>query len=261
MVDFSQVTKFLDAYTLRARLFPAIIGAAPAFAAIALLISWDKIALSNLVSTGGLLVIVYALADAARSRGARLEPKIYQEMGGKPSITMFRRTGDETIAETTKDRYRSFVAGKIGRSAPSVDVEKADQAAADAFYEECGIWLRTNTRDAKVFPILFNELVSYGFRRNLLGVKWPAMALNVSVAIIVFGALWLRNNFDANDDATMRFYMVLAVAIVHAIYLLLVVSKTSVKEAAKKYARELILSCETLMLPKAPTNKPRKPKK
>ena len=44
--------RFVDAYTLRARLVPAAIAAAPALAAIALLISWNKIALSNMIATG-----------------------------------------------------------------------------------------------------------------------------------------------------------------------------------------------------------------
>ncbi len=94
--------KFLDAYSVRARLFPAILGAAPALAALALLISWGKIALSNTIATTGLLVLVFALADFARRLGLRVEPKIYAEMGGEPSVTMFRRS-DTTIEEATKN--------------------------------------------------------------------------------------------------------------------------------------------------------------
>ena len=115
--------KFLDAYTLRARLFPAVIAAAPALAALALLISWQKIALSNMIATGAFLVLLFALADFARKQGFRIEPKIYKEMGGKPSITMMRRAGDDTLDEHTKERYRAFLAGKIKRSVPAAEVE------------------------------------------------------------------------------------------------------------------------------------------
>jgi len=110
--------KFLDAYTLRARLFPAIIAGAPALAALALLISWDKIALSNVIATGGLLVLLFTLADVARRQGRRIEPRLYESMGGKPSVTMMRRS-DQTIDAHTKDRYREFLATKIGRTAPT----------------------------------------------------------------------------------------------------------------------------------------------
>jgi hypothetical protein len=71
-------------------------------------------------------------------------------------------------------------------------VEQNDPAAAKSFYERTGTWLRENTRDTKKFPILFNELVTYGFRRNLLGVKWPALALNLVVVLICAGLLWHR---------------------------------------------------------------------
>ena len=48
--------KYLDPYTLRARLSPAIIAAAPAFAAVALLISWTQFSLSNTIATAGLVL-------------------------------------------------------------------------------------------------------------------------------------------------------------------------------------------------------------
>src|SRR5882757_5137834 len=110
--------KFLDAYTLRARLFPAVLAAAPALAALALLISWEKIALSNMIAAGALIVLLFALADFARKQGLRIEPGIYSEMGGKPSVTMFRRS-DTTIDEHAKEQYRQFVAIKLNRPAPT----------------------------------------------------------------------------------------------------------------------------------------------
>src|SRR6266567_3911714 len=99
-----QFFKFLDAYTLRARLFPAVIAAAPALAAIALLISWNQIALSNVIATTALLVLLFTLADLARKQGVRVEPRIFERMGGKPSVTMMRRS-DKTIEPHTMERY------------------------------------------------------------------------------------------------------------------------------------------------------------
>ena len=61
--------KFRDAYSLRARLFPAILGAAPALAVLALLISWQHLQLSNIIATTTLLVLLFALADFARKLG------------------------------------------------------------------------------------------------------------------------------------------------------------------------------------------------
>jgi hypothetical protein len=170
-------------------------------------------------------------------------------MGGKPSVTMMRRIGDNTIDAHTKEKYRAFLAGKVKRSAPTAGQEAANQADADSFYEECGIWMRDKTRDAKKFPILFNELVTYGFRRNQLGLKWVALVLNLIVVVISCGLLWHRGTWNMSNELTTRISVVLIVAAIHALYFAFVVTKGGVKQAARKYARELILSCETLSSP------------
>ena len=254
----NSLLKFLDAYTLRARLFPAVIAAAPALAAVALLISWRNLSLSNVIASGALLVLLFALADFARRQGLRIEPIIYDEMGGKPSITMMRRAGDTTIDEHTKDRYRAFLAEKVQRPPPTPEEEAANRARADEFYEQCGIWLRDNTRNAKKFPILFNELVTYGFRRNLRGLKPSALMLNIAVVLVCCALLWKHNSLNLGGDLLTRMTVALLIAAIHAVYVIFVVSKDGVKEAARKYARELILSCETLMRAESRNSLPRR---
>jgi hypothetical protein len=245
--DFgATMLRFLDAYALRARLFPVIIGAAPALAALTLLISWKSFQLSNIVATVGMLVVIYALADWARRQGRRIEPRLYEQMGGKPSVTMMSRA-DTTIDSGSKDRYRSFLAAAVKRPAPTEADELLNPAAASAFYELASTWLREHTRDTKQFPILFNENVTYGFRRNLLGLKWPALFLNVVVVAIC--AVLLRQHAPVNlsDDLTRRVLVVLVVAAIHALYIGFVVGPRGVMDAARTYARQLILSCETFL--------------
>jgi hypothetical protein len=48
------IVRFFDPYSLRARLLPAILGAAPALAAVLLLISWRTFELSSIVGVLGL---------------------------------------------------------------------------------------------------------------------------------------------------------------------------------------------------------------
>lgn len=242
MTDFFKV---FDAYSLRARLFPAIIASAPALAAWAFLISWKALGISNTVTTAAALVLLFAIADLARSRGRAIEPRLYAERGGMPSITMFRRS-DSSIDDIIKERYRAFLANKLGVAAPSEEAERADQTAADAFYEQCGVWLRQNTRDSKEFPLLFNENVTYGFRRNLLGVKWLALVLNLAVVVICLGLL-RRDNWVLDSQLSKHAVVVLIIAAIHATYILFAVRKTAVWDAARAYARELLLSCEAFL--------------
>ena len=238
-------TKFFDAYSIRARLFPAVIAAAPALAAIALLVSWSTLGLSNAIASIGMLALMFAIADLSRARGRKLECRLYADHGGLPSITMFRRS-DKTIDSGLKDRYRTFLAEQLGVQAPDAEVELLDKSAADGFYDQCGAWLRQNTRDSKRFSILFAENVTYGFRRNLLGVKTIALWLNAIVVGVCLLFLW-RLGFDIAGPVGSRVGLVLIVAVAHAGYMLLAVIRGAVWDASQAYGRELILSCESFL--------------
>jgi hypothetical protein len=113
------VFKYLDPYTLRARLSPAIIAAAPAFAAVALLISWTQFSLSNTIATIGLVALLFALADIARSKGKKIEPQIYAELGGMPSIAMLRHSDTSAFDAAAKTRYVEFLGSKINAAPPT----------------------------------------------------------------------------------------------------------------------------------------------
>lgn len=251
--------KFFDAYTIRARLFPAVIACAPALAALALLISWRSFGISNMIASIGMLVLLFAIADAARARGRAIEVKINEDRGGLPSITMLRRN-DQAIDGGSKDRYRKFLAAALGVNAPTPQQENNNQVEADTFYAQCGVWLRQNTRDQKKFSILFGENVTYGFRRNLLGVKIFALWLNVVVVVICVFILW-RNSWGVEAPLGSKVLVVLIVAAAHAAYMLLAVNNQAVWDASRAYARELILSCEFFVAPpKKPIRKSAAPK-
>ena len=253
--------KYLDPYTLRARLSPAIIAAGPAFAAIGLLLSWTQFSLSNTIATAGLVALLFALSDIARRRGKKIQPQLFAELGGAPSTTMLRHS-DSTFDAASKARYVAFLAGKINETAPTEAQEEANPAAADAFYARCGDWLRENTRNSKKFNILFNENVTFGFRRNLLGMKWAALALNLLIVIISGCALYHGSiPFQDMQHIEGRVIVVFVVAVLHALYISLGVNKSAVAEASIAYARQLILSCETLLGKEKPAPAAKPPKK
>lgn len=234
-----------DTYALRARLFPAIIAAAPAFAALALFISWESFGLSQVVSSIALVVLTYAIADTARARGRAIEGILHAERGGLPSITLFRRS-DPTINSGSKDRYRTFLGRVLGVDVPTEAQEQADQSSADDFYAQCGVWLRQHTRDHRRFPLLFGENITYGFRRNLLGVKTFALGLNFLVVACSIFLLWQTGwRFDTGWGS--RVVVVLLVAVAHAGFMLLAVNHQAVWDASRAYGRELILSCEAFL--------------
>lgn len=234
-----------DSYTIRARIFPAVIAVAPAIALVVVVVSWKKLGLSHIIASVGLAALLYAFADVARRRGKRIETLLYQRIGGKPSTAMLRHR-DATLPDDIKNRWLEFLASKIKRKQPTAAAEQAGPTDADAFYELCGHWLRENTRDLKKFKLIFEENVTYGFRRNLLGLKWPGLGLNAIVVLVCLAALWFRIPISVDDDVAVRLLGVLVVAVLHATFFLLAVNQQNVIEGANQYARQLLLACESL---------------
>ena len=95
-----------DRYTLFARLFPAIIAAAPAIALAWVLVSWHSLSVTHAIAGTALAVLLMVFADVARRRGKQIEPSLIEQMGGLPSITMLRHR-DPTLDAPTKERMQA----------------------------------------------------------------------------------------------------------------------------------------------------------
>lgn len=238
--------KGLDGYALKARYYPALLATIPALVALAILISRSRFGLITAVASTAIPVLVFAAADIARRAGKRLEEHIYAESGGKPSITMMRYS-DDAFDAVSKASYREFLASKVKQRVPTEQDEMKRPKDADAFYERCGAWLRENTRNTKKFPVLFAENVTYGYRRNLLGLKWPALLTNLALILLCAFLLYKKGTVDTDDEATTALLTVVALAVVHSLFMGFGVSRQSVIEASRTYARQLILSCEIFL--------------
>ena len=235
-----------DIYTIKARLLPALIAAMPGLVLAAVMVSWQQLGLSHAVGAGAAFLIFYVFSDLAQQHGKRLEKGIFEAMGGKPSTAMLRHR-DGRFGAAAKGVWCKYVAGHIKQEPPTAEDEAANPVAADIFYSRCGDWLRDQMRDYKRFKLLFEALVRYGFRRNLLGLKKSAMALTTIIVIGCMIALWLRLPISPDDHASMRLIYVLAVAAVQVAYFLFMVNEKAVMQAANEYGERLLLGCDTLI--------------
>lgn len=241
----------LDAYTMKARLVPAVIAGAPAFAFAAIFVSWGSLGVTHLIAATALTVLFAAFADIARRRGKAIEPKLIERMGGLPTTTTLRHR-DDTYDDDTRAGFHAFIAAKLGKPAPTASEEAADPAAADSYYARGSTWLRENTRDAKKFDILLNENISYGFRRNLLGLKLPGFVLNALIVAICLAIFWRRWPVDLSNTFDAKLLAVVVIAVLHAIYLAVFVTEAGVFEGARTYARQLLLCTQSPHLSGAP---------
>lgn len=245
--------KQFDAYTLRARVFPALIAGLPTLVLLFVMVPWDRLDLSQVIATTMGFVLLFAFADVARRSGRKVEAKL----GTRATPELWHHDNDE-IDSLSKARYKTFIASKLAVNAPSAEDERANISQANQFYLSAGNWLRDNTRDTKTFKILFDELLTYGFRRNLLGLRPVALILNAIVLAFCSMALWIGWKYSAIENMPEKLILVIAAIGLHSAYMLFAVGKEPVREASKAYGKQLILSCETLMKAKAPTSRARK---
>jgi hypothetical protein len=237
------ILKLFDAYTIRARVVPALIAGLPTLAFLFLIIPWDHFSVSQLISATMAFVLLFAVADLARYLGKNVEAKL----GTRTTPELWFRE-NEAIDTISKDRYRDFIARQLNVPAPSADMETSSPTDAYQFYLSAGTWLRDHTRDQKKFCILADELSSYGFRRNLLGLKPVALILNLLVLLSSLIAMMVDLPIDLPAlDSSGRLVTAIVAVVFHSALMTFFVTKDFVRQASQSYGIQLILCCESLM--------------
>lgn len=180
-----------DAYTLKARIAPALLVLLPL---LALTFAWFP----ELSSLPGLSVAAACglglgliLETQVRREGQVLQDRLFKEWGAAPT-TMLLRHRDVTINSIDKARYHHRLQQVVPRLVmPALDEEARDPEAADDQYKTATAWLRERTRDTSKFPVVAGENASYGFHRNLCALQipgWIASVLGVAASSALLGA-------------------------------------------------------------------------
>lgn len=248
MIDVSAIT---DRYGRQARLYPALLVLVPVPLALFAWFPQVQALLEALVSVAVGCGVLFLLSQVGRDRGKRLEPELFKMWGGKPSVALLRWR-DDRIDRHTKQQYHSF----LGRAVPTAKFptpveEIADPGLADEAYEAATRWLLGKTRDTKLFRLLFNENIYYGFRRNLLGLRPFGIAVALGVAIASSGVAGERY-FVAGEIPALSVVLASAVAWIGAVWWTLGVRPDWVRIPADQYALHLLAACATLSEPHKP---------
>jgi hypothetical protein len=235
--------KKFDTYSLKARVFPALIAGLPTLALLFIIVPWDHLGISQAIAASMGFVLIFAFADMARNRGKTIQAKLGS---GETPEQWYR--GNADVPEGSKDRYRTYVSAKLNQIAPTAEEEQLDPGRANDFYRSANAWLRDRTRDTKSFAMLFGENITYGFRRNLLGLKTTAIICNILILGFCAVIFYFRPPyFEALPRLEEKLVIVIAAVVLHSAYMLLTVNKSSVWDASRTFGRQLILSCETLI--------------
>jgi hypothetical protein len=245
------IAKVANPYDRQARLYPALLTLFPLAMAVTIVFAHQAPALGNLAAAAAGCGALYWMAGVARDRGKRLEPELFEVWGGKPSIQLLRHR-NETIDPITKARLHTFLADKLGVAFPNAAQEGQEPDKADRLYESATRWLLEQTRETSKHSLLFTENISYGFRRNMLGMRWIGLTSAVLAAtwlvldkVVALPTTWadLWGLLVTMPTGHRLGVMVCAVA---AALWILGVSRDRVRTAAFAYAERLIAACEAL---------------
>ena len=232
----SDVSSLFDVYSLRARVFPALLVVLPVGIALGLLLptlDYQKLVVAGAVSAG----VPILMANLVRARGKRLEDRLVEQWDGLPTTRLLR------LREPSNDRpglsRRRELLEKVTQvRLPTPIQEQDDPAEADHTYVMATRALIARVREDKDHHALVqHENIDYGFRRNLLAIKPIALTVLV-ILLAVDGVAAL---------AGMGTVPVAAAAAVHLGFLaawLAGVRRRWVRGQAESYAQALFWALE-----------------
>jgi hypothetical protein len=244
---------WLDDYERRARLAPGLLALLPISVALAVLgLSKAPVVVSVLTTlslAGGPVV----LAELVRHQGRKVQETLWASWGGSPTIQKLRlrQEGQNTLQRET---WRKAVSSVTGIPLLSLRSENGNAARADEVIEVAVGQIRSLTRDETRFPLVRAENRSYGFHRNLYGIRRAgrATALLVVLGVLAY-MLWLANVGHQPALTLVNVLTLLATVVCFVIWCVLP-SSERMKSAAERYAYELLQAAVVLDAERAETS-------
>jgi hypothetical protein len=233
----------LDKYTRQARLTPSLIVILPVFVTVAVWLPQVSTLVGGLAATISTCGLTFLLAEVARFQGRKVERAMIAANDGK-FTTILLRHRDSTVSTATKKTYHAFLKKASKRSLPTFESEQMDPVGADDCYRGAVEWLLEATRSEKRFPLVRAENTSYGFRRNLLGLKCPAVLLITScIAANIFFCI---REFQVEPTRFWAGFLISLALVAVGFVWLTVINMAFVEDAGRTYALRLLAQCDVL---------------
>jgi hypothetical protein len=174
---------WLDEYDREARLVPAL------FVLLPLVLAAVGLGFEDNPLLGAVIGILFAVgapmlvAKQVANRGRHLEKSLFAGWGGPPTTLALVPPADAPLGEIRQQR-RDRLERATGIALPTSSTLTPTDAES---YQAAVSWLITNTRDHVRFPVVWAELKSYGFERNILGLR-PFGLASSAISVIALGA-------------------------------------------------------------------------
>ncbi|MRW85674.1 hypothetical protein GJ698_16460 [Pseudoduganella sp. FT26W] len=245
------ISRWSDSYDREARLYPALLSLLPIGLLVICIFGPHHpllvTAASALLVCGGPLLV----SRFARDLGKSLEERLFDKWGGKPTTIVLRHR-DDRVDAVTKQKYHDVLARGVGLKAPTAAEEVNDPATADTFYRAGTAWLIAQTQDVKKHSLVFSENKSYGFQRNLRGLKGIGIFVCLATLCISLFHTFISLKLvpalalDGVDSVTIIDALPTGFSLLMLFCWIFLVTEKSVERAGYFYADRLIRSCGSL---------------
>lgn len=238
------LTNLFDTYSLRARLQPALLTLFPFFVTIAVLFPALYQFATALVGLGTACGVTVLFSHIVRMRGRSVEERLFAKWGAKPTTAHLTHK-DGHVDPHTKARYHRFLALHVpGWHAPTQEDETKNQKGTAQLYDAAVKWLLEFTRDKKKFPLVFKENISYGFRRNLYGLK--AIGLSLSLVCLAANGIVAYTKFESVESTGVPLLLgSLGLVLTFVAAWNFLITEHWVRDAAHAYSRALLAACDS----------------
>lgn len=245
---------WFDSYNRKARLYPGLWAVSPVAVVVISLGIKDAPVISALLGLLSAIGGPVLLSGYVRLRGSELEPALFESWGGVPTTQLLRASSSGNQA--LREQRRRAVEDLTDTELLTAKQERRDQAAADDRIGAALAILRERTRDQQKYPLVYFENTSYGFQRNLLGMRRLGLAIaGGGVAVMVVAAV--LNALSILSLPWLGVGVGLAASLAVLLVWLVVPTEGRVRQAADKYAERIL---DTAVGEATPGSKARKKK-
>lgn len=236
----------IDNYSLKARVYPMVILFFP-IVIIGIFYSIQFQAVMLLLSSLGIVgALMYLFSQVGRDLGKSKEAELWKMWGGAPT-TQIIRLSNNLLDTHTKGRYRQKLQVLCPVPfVPDANTENDNSETADEVYRAWAKYLISKTRDVKTFGLLLKDNTSYGFRRNLWGLKRYAILL--TLCLIAGNYIFWKLRSHLYNPLAYPENFIFSEAALFAVLIFWTVKVTSdwIRIPAFSYAERLYESLETM---------------
>jgi hypothetical protein len=230
---------WLDKYERYARVAPGVLALLPVVVTVTALgyrqVPVVSVVVSLLSLAGGPVV----LADTVRQFGQRAQDKLWSAWGGSPT-TLALHLRETSTNSVQRDIWRGAAEKVSGVTLASRASELRNPKKADETIEAAVARLRQVTRGEQQFTLLQAENRSYGFQRNLYGVRWFGRIMAILGLLVIGGFMgW---HLSGKGHVSVPTADILGLLLNGAVLLgwFVLPSAKRVRTAGDKYAHQLL---------------------